>query len=137
MINTETEDFVSNSIQNQNTITTNNLVCNNLLLTQQMTPAYMLDGTKQIGFNWYPITCSQYHLKAPDLDDNYTVYPGYKLNLYYNDGYSSYAGTIDNYSGTTLRYAASLNIYGGTNQINSCRLYYLNDSNEITNDMIS
>ena len=74
--------IVSNSIQNQNTITTNNLVCNNLLSTQQMTPAYMLDGTKQIGFNWHPI-------------------------------------------------------YGSQNQINSCRLYYLNDSNEITNDLIS
>ena len=46
-----------------------------------MTPAYMLDGTKQIGFNWHPITCSQYKLKSPDLDDNYVVYPGYKLNL--------------------------------------------------------
>ena len=129
--------IVSNSIQNQNTITTNNLVCNNLLLSQQMTPAYMLDGTKQIGFNWHPITCSQYKLKAPDLDDNYVVYPGYKLNLYYNDGYNSYAGTIDNYTGTTLRYVASINIYGSQNQINSCRLYYLNDSNEITNDLIS
>ncbi len=43
-----------------------------------MTLAYMLDGTKQIGFNWHPITCSQYKLKAPDLDDNYIVYPGYK-----------------------------------------------------------
>ena len=32
-----------------------------------MTPAYMLDGTKQIGFNWHPITCSQYKLKAPVL----------------------------------------------------------------------
>jgi hypothetical protein len=129
--------IVSNSIQNQNLITTNNLACNNLLSTPQMTPAYMLDGTKQIGFNWHPITCSQYKLKAPDLDDNYVVYPGYKLNLYYNDGYNSYAGTVDNFSGTTLRYAASINIYGGANQINSCRLYYLNDSNEITNDMIS
>jgi hypothetical protein len=96
----------------------------------------MLDGTKQIGFNWHPITCSQYKLKSPDLDDNYIVYPGYKLNLYYNDGYNSYAGTIDNYSGTTLRYAASISIYGSQNQINSCRLYYLSDSNEITNDMI-
>ena len=34
-------------------------------------------------------------------------------------------------------YAASINIYGSQNQINSCRLYYLNDSNEITNDIIS
>ena len=103
-----------------------------------MTPAYMLDGTKQIGFNWHPITCSQYKLKAPDLDDNYVVYPGYKLNLYYNDGYNGYAGTVDNYAGTTiLRYVASINIYGSQNQINSCRLYYLNDSNEITNDLIS
>ena len=102
-----------------------------------MTPAYMLDGTEPIGFNWHPIACSQYHLKAPDLDDNYVVYPGYKLNLYYNDGYNGYAGTIDNYFGTTLRYAASINIYGSQNQINSCRLYYLNDSNEVTNDLIS
>jgi hypothetical protein len=59
------------------------------------------------------------------------------IKVYYNDGYSSYAGTVDNYSGTTLRYANSSNIYGGQNQINSCRLYYLNDSNEITNDIIS
>ena len=102
-----------------------------------MTPAYMLDGTKQTGFDWHPITCSQYKLKSPDLDDNNIVYPGYKLNLYYNDGYNGYAGTIDNYSGTTLRYAASINIYGSQNQINSCRLYYLSDSNEITNDIIS
>ena len=58
-------------------------------------------------------------------------------HLYYNDGYNSYAGTIDNYTGTTLRYAASINIYGSQNQINSCKLYYLNDSNEITNDLIS
>ena len=98
-----------------------------------MTPAYMLDGYKQIGYDWHPITCSQYKLKAPDLDDT----RGYKLNLYYNDGYNGYAGTVDNYTGTTLRYANSSNIYGGSNQINSCRLYYLNDSNEITNDLIS
>ena len=50
---------------------------------------------------------------------------------------NGYAGTIDNYTGTTLRYAASINIYGSQNQINSCRLYYLNDSNELTNDLIS
>ena len=43
-----------------------------------------------------------------------------KLNLYYNDGYNGYAGTIDNYSGTTLRYVTSGNVvYGAANQINS------------------
>jgi hypothetical protein len=62
---------------------------------------------------------------------------GSSLNLYYNDGYNGFAGTIDNYSGTILRYVSSFSIYGSQNQINSCRLYFLNDSNEITNDLIS
>ena len=101
-----------------------------------MTPAYMLDGTKQIGFNWHPITCSQYKLKSPDLDDNYVVYPGYKLNLYYNDGYNSFAGTNDKYSGTTLRYVSSFSIYGSQIKLIHVDFYFLNDCNEITNDVI-
>ena len=52
-----------------------------------MTPAYMLDGYKQIGYDWHPITCSQYKLKVADVDDIYVVYPGYKLIVYFNDGY--------------------------------------------------
>ena len=38
---------------------------------------------------------------------------------------------------TGIQGAIGLSGYGSQNQINSCRLYYLNDSNEITNDQIS
>ena len=140
--------IVSNSIQNQNTIITNdlnvtnnlnvsNLRSNNFLFGQQLTPAYMLDGTKQSGFNWHPITCSQYKLKVADVDDIYVVYPGYKLIVYFNDGYSGQSATINNYTGTTPTYIDSVSLYGSNNAINSCRLYYLNDSTEITNVLIS
>jgi hypothetical protein len=97
----------------------------------------MLDGTKQSGFNWHPITCSQYKLKVADVDDIYVVYPGYKLIVYFNDGYSGQSAIINNYTGTTPTYIDSVSLYGSNNAINSCRLYYLNDSTEITNVLIS
>jgi hypothetical protein len=97
----------------------------------------MLDGTRTSGYIWWPITCSQYHLRSSDTDDSYIVYPGYKLIVYFNDGYGGTSGTIDNYTGTTPTYINSSNLYNNVNQINSCRLFYLNDSNEITNGLIS
>ena len=42
-----------------------------------------------------------------------------------------------NYTGTTPTYIDSVSLYGSNNAINSCRLYYLNDSTEITNVLIS
>jgi hypothetical protein len=118
-------------------LSVSNLTSNNFLCGQNLTPAYMLDGTRTSGYIWWPITCSQYHLRSSDVDDSYVVYPGYKLIVYYNDGYSGTSGTIDNYNGTTPSYVNSSSVYGGINQINSCRLYYLNDSNEITNGLFS
>lgn len=114
-----------------------NLRSDNYLLGQQLTPAYMLDGSRTTGFTWYPITCSQYHLKSPDTDDNYVVYPRYKLIVYFEDGYIGSGFTIDNYTGTTPIYMSSLALYGAQNQVNSCKLYFMNDSNEITNSLIS
>jgi hypothetical protein len=146
-----TSNFVSNNgtITNLNTtnITTNNLTTYNLnvsnltspnyLFVQQLTPAYMLDGSRSSGYIWSPITCSQYHLRSSDSDDSYIVYPAYKLIVYFNDGYSGTSATINNYSGTTPTYINSTSLYGGSNQINSCQLFYLNDSNEITNSLLS
>jgi hypothetical protein len=137
---TVTNSTITTEIITTSTITNlsvSSLTSSNFLLSQHLTPAYMLDGTRTTGFLSYPITCSQYKMRTSDVDDTWIVYPRYKLICYYDDGYGGTSATIDNYSGLTPTYINSASLYGSVNQINSVRLYFLNDSNEITNSIIS
>lgn len=151
-------DVISNNMYNQNTIQTNvmnasestvtnqavtNLTSSNNNLThisspnypivQQFVPVYMLDGSRVAGYNWWPITCSQYHLRSPDSDDLWVIHPGYKITIYANDGYGGTATHVINYTGTT-----PFNFEPTTrNSANSVKVFYLSDSNEITNGLVS
>lgn len=87
----------------------------------------------------YPIMSSMTELGS--ADDLFIVCPGYKLILYRFSSYQILEGvttgvwsgstdtqrqtrTIDNTSGTSCIVLASTDIYGGANQVASCRLIY-------------
>ena len=80
------------------------------------------------------------------IDDAFIVYPDFILVVYYYAGYNILAGqspwsgtndttrqtrTIDNSNGTTPIFITSQNLYGSSNQVQSCRVYYKSLSNEL------
>lgn len=148
----QTNDLICKNLYTQTNIYTNNIISttatiNNINNTTTIETikspnypivslfigAYMLNGSRNAGYEWHPISCSQYHLRNPDNDDVWVVYPGYKIVIYANDGYGGSSYTINNYSGSSPSYVES----SSANNANSVKLYYLNDSNEITNGLVS
>jgi len=111
-------------------------------------PAYYIDNA--IGNNFQlqnfmkPIYSSYRAMSA--IDDAFIVYPDFILVVYYYAGYNILAGqspwsgtndttrqtrTIDNSNGTTPIFITSQNLYGSSNQVQSCRVYYKSLSNEL------
>lgn len=84
-----------------------------------------------------PIPCSV--AVAGGTDDYWIVAPGYRIVLYRYANYAILAGgrpwsggsdlaaqtrTLDNTNGDTFLSRSSSDIYGGTNQVGSCKLYF-------------
>ena len=73
--------------------------------------------------NIYPIPCSTGYgdIGIPnDVDDNYIVYPGFKVGIQANSTYY----TLDNTYGTTINF---YNINTDRNQATSWDIYYMNE----------
>jgi hypothetical protein len=88
----------------------------------------------------YPLICSLSN--AGKFDDFFVVAPYHKLELFYNADYAnvnyttanhpwtgtnnltSQTRTIDNSSGTAIRYVSSTSTYRGANQVGSLKLYF-------------
>lgn len=91
------------------------------------TPAWIVNaGSADMKINnQYPIMCSL--KKLGKIDDYFIVAPGYKLLLYSGLVYTgSLLGTIDNTLGVTFTFRRSVDVCGGNNMVDSCRLYYYN-----------
>jgi len=85
----------------------------------------------------YPIMCSM--RLCGSADDLWVVAPGYIVILYRYSNYAilpgdtSWSGTddftrqtrtLDNTTGSTLLVRTSIELYGGSNQVASCKVYY-------------
>lgn len=99
----------------------------------QMFGAVMIDG----GHDVHPIpsSLSSYNGNYPagnDIDDSYIVYPGYKIIVYKDGGYSGSSVTFDNTNGTVPVFYNLSGTSVGNNNGSSCRLYYLGREVTIT-----
>jgi hypothetical protein len=89
----------------------------------------MLDGVTSTkgGYAYYPILSSIARLQG-DVADLFIVYPRYKFVVYSDANYGRTTTTFNNYTGTTPQVAA----IPSTNTADSIKVFYMNDSNEIT-----
>jgi len=157
---TATGNITTNgSITATGTITTSSMSVNNITSRLQSavvnpntyTPGFIITSSLSGYFlnNMCPLLASCKVLASDD--DGFIVYPGYKLVIYRYanyiilpgnrpwagaDDFSSQTRTIDNTTGTTpVIFGSSNDLYGGANQVQSCRLYY--GSTELTLNYIS
>jgi hypothetical protein len=142
-------DIISNSIRTQGNITTSSISgINQPIHAWANIPCFYIDNAIANNFALQeftkPIYCSYKALGSND--DAFIVYPGYILVVYRYAFYAILAGqrpwsgdtdtssqtrVIDNSTGTSPIFIRSLDLYGFSNQVQSCRVYYKSGNNEM------
>jgi hypothetical protein len=143
--------LISNTINNQNAITTNQInslngfitnmnstnvnstnvnstnvnstnIYSSYITSRNITAGYICDGPISGRFNMYPIVCSQKYMNPNNADDFYIIGPGYKFIVYQDDNYSNTNFTADNTNNNVSNIFTCPNVNTGS----SIRVYFNN-----------
>lgn len=109
-------NVVSNRIYNQNHLISKKMIC-----------GYMFNGAVAPLGTPYPIFSSTPNLIV-DIDDWWLVDAGYIFKLYSSINYATLLGTIDNSDGFEPLFVSSTSVYGGNNQVNSVKVFFINEN---------
>lgn len=92
-----TNDIISNSIRNQNNITTNSLFCNGNFRANTGIAGYHIDGASN--FLPTPVFCSLKSFGRANTENSWYINPGFKIDIYNSNDYVSFIKSMDNTNG--------------------------------------